>query len=82
MRDIYITININGRREGKGMVQPIEASGTKSICTLVDVKDWDTAWDRLKELGVPVSYRKGRPVVNVEEVRAASLKWCKRHRGK
>lgn len=64
------------------MVQPVEASGVKSICALVDKRDWDAAWERLQELGVKVSYHKGRPVVNVSEVREKSRKWCARNGGK
>jgi hypothetical protein len=65
-----------------GMVQPFEAHGRKSICALVDRKGWDSAWERLEELGVRVLYRKGRPLVNVEEVRLASQKWFKKQREK
>lgn len=59
------------------MVQPVEATGVKSICALVDRKDWDSAWERLEELRVRVSYYKGRPVVNIAEVQEASRKWCR-----
>jgi hypothetical protein len=65
-----------------GMFQPLEAQGRKSICALVDRKGWDSAWERLEELKVKVLYHKGRPVVNVEEVRVASRNWFKKHKGK
>lgn len=57
------------------MVQPVEARGHKSICTLLDVQDWDAACDRLKALGVPIAYHKNRPVVNIEVVKIASMKY-------
>lgn len=65
--------------KGVGMVEPIEASGCRSICTLVDKQDWDAAVRRLDELGVPIRYHKNRPVVNVEEVKKASRKWFLKH---
>ena len=57
------------------MDQPVEVRGSKNICSLMDVKDWRTARDRLRELGVKVLYPNGRPVVNVAEVNSASKKW-------
>jgi len=65
-----------------GMVPSFEAHGRKSICALVDRKGWDSAWERLAELGVRIVYEKGRPIVNVEEVRIASQKWFKKQSGK
>lgn len=60
------------------MVQPVEARGQKSICILLDVADWDTARLRLQELDVQLAYHKNRPVVNIEVVRIASMKWHKK----
>jgi hypothetical protein len=59
------------------MVEPIEARGHKSICTLLDVQDFDTARVRLEELGVPLRHQKNKPIVNIEEVKAASKRWHK-----
>lgn len=59
------------------MVHAVEARGHRSICTLVDLQDWDAATRRLKELGVTIRYHKNKPVVNIEEVKAASKKWFK-----
>jgi hypothetical protein len=64
------------------MDQSVEAHGCKSICALVDVKDWDTARGRLQELSVPIAYHKGRPVVSIEAVRIASRKWFKKRQRK
>lgn len=61
------------------MVQPIEARGQKSLCALVDLSDYDAACRRYKELGVKIRYSKNRPVVNIEEVNAASKKWHRKH---
>ena len=82
---MYIKINISSRRgkpfeivlKGGDMVKPIEARGHRSICTLLDVQDWDTAKIRLAELGVRLTHQKNKPVVNIEEVNKASKKWCR-----
>jgi len=60
-----------------GMVEPVEARGHKSICTLLDVQDFDTARVRLEELGIKIRHQKNKPIVNIEEVKAASRKWHK-----
>ena len=65
--------------KGAGMVQPVEASGVKSICMLLDKRDWDAAYERLRELGVTLSYHRGRPVVNIAEVNEKSRLWCQNH---
>jgi len=78
---MQVNIIINVTREKKTM-DVVEAHGCKSICQLLDVKDWDTARARLKELGVSVVYHKVRPVVSIDEVRIASKKWFKKQRKK
>jgi hypothetical protein len=75
VRDIYISITINGRKEGKVMVEPVEARGRKSLCTLVDLQDWDAAKNRYDELGVAIRYYKNKPCVNIDEVKTASKRW-------
>ena len=60
------------------MVQPIEARGHRSICTLLDLQDWDAAVRRLDEIGVSIRHHKNKPVVNIEEVRQASKRWFRR----
>ncbi len=60
-----------------GMVEPVEARGHKSICTLLDVQDFDTTRIRLEELGVKIKHQKNKPIVNIEEVKAASRRWHK-----
>ena len=79
MRDVYISITINGPKGGKVMVKPVEARGHRSICTLLDVQDWDTAKIRLTALGVRITHQKNKPVVNIEEVNQASKRWCRKH---
>jgi hypothetical protein len=60
------------------MVQAVEARGHRSICTLLDLQDWDAAVRRLNEIGVTIRHHKNKPIVNIEEVKAASKKWFKR----
>lgn len=62
------------------MVQPIEATGHRSICTLVDKQDWDAAVGRLDEIGVVIRYHKNKPVVNIAEVKSASKRWFQRQK--
>ena len=78
VRDIYISITINHGKEKRIMVQPVEARGHRSICTLLDLQDWDAAKRRLRELGVDIRHHRNKPVVNIEEVKAASKKWFKK----
>lgn len=63
------------------MVQPGEARGRKSICTLVDLQDYDAACRRLDELKVPIAYSRGnKPIVNVQLFNEASKRWVLKHR--
>lgn len=72
--DVYVIVNFNcGGR--KAMVEPVEARGHRSICSLLDLQDWSAAVRRLKELGIEIRHHGNRPVVSVEQVREASRKW-------
>jgi hypothetical protein len=83
---VFVKIEVSPRKgkpiqitlKGGDMVQPIEARGHRSICTLLDLTDWDAAVGRLKEIGVTIKHHKNKPVVNVEEVKEASKRWFKR----
>ena len=60
------------------MVDPIELTGRKHLCALVDKQDWASAQDRYHEIGIKIAYHFNRPVVNIEAVRIASLRWYRR----
>jgi hypothetical protein len=60
------------------MDQQVEAHGRKSICALVDLRDWDAARRRLHELGVKLRHHNNKPVVNIEEVKQSSKRWFKK----
>ena len=62
------------------MVQPLEARGQRSLCTLVDLQDWDAAQRRYDEIGIEIRYHKNRPVVLIEEVKTALRAWYRKQK--